>query len=420
MNKKELTILIIIGLLLIAGVLWFFFFDKPSDEEATKKPGFFSFLFPDSEEAPLSSSQISQIPPIPPISPNQPVSDLIQLTAGPISGATFNEESQKVFYVQKSTGHLYEINPEGTEEKQRTITTIPKTFEVLWSKDASKAIIKYFDKEIGSDLVKYFVASFSATSTPNHPTSLGATGQAIGTFLPITTSSVTISPDSSKMFYLLDNGESTGITVSFEPEKGLKNKNQIFNSPFTEFLTNWPQKNIITLLTKPSSSAEGYFYELNPQTGTLTKLLGDIKGLTALYSPYNDKILYNESSNKSLTLNLYNNSSKESSLLGLKTLPEKCLFSNFNNNIIYCAVPRFLPSTQYPDNWYTGEVSFSDALWKINTENGSTEQILNSPTVESASEEGLDIINIFSDKKEHYLFFQNKKDMTLWSLQLSI
>ena len=45
--------------------------------------------------------------------------------------------------------------------------------------------------------------------------------------------------------------------------------------------------------------------------------------------------------------------------LGLKTLPEKCIFNKFGS-ALYCAVPKQVPAEEYPDSWYQGVVSFDD------------------------------------------------------------
>ena len=97
--------------------------------------------------------------------------------------------------------------------------------------------------------------------------------------------------------------------------------------------------------------------------------------------------------------------------MGITTLPEKCVFSKTDENKIYCAVPISMPSAKYPDEWYQGLISFSDNLWQINVNTGIAKIIF--------YKSDFDITNLFTDKNENYLFFTNKKDSTLWSLQIS-
>jgi hypothetical protein len=402
MNKKTLIIIGIVAGLIIVGFGIFFLVKQPETGQPADE-GFMSFLFPTAEDKPIlfPPAQEDDFPPEEGDAITRPETkdSLVQLTAVPVSRAVFNEKSQKVRYFEKSNGHLYEISPDGSEKKQISITTIPKIFEVFWSKDSSKAVLRYFDLEnsSGPETVRTFVVSSLATSTE-------------GTFLPTSAYAVAVSPKEDKIFYLLNNAVARGIITSFDPPSGLKKQEEIFSLPFGEFLTTWPQKNMITLLTKPSATAEGYLYKLNPRTWSFTKIFGNIKGLTTLHSPNNSKIIYSQSKNKTMETKIYNSDKQKSTPLGIITLPEKCLFSKIDENMLYCAVPKNIPAADYPDDWYKGIISFTDSLWQIDLDDGSAKIILDKGN--------FDIINLSSNKEENYLFFQNKKDSALWSLRL--
>jgi len=394
MNQKTLIIIISIAGVILIGI-GIFLLTRGGAEQGQTTEGPIT-LFPSSEDrpAPLPSmgSELTDE-----AANGQLSQGLVQIINIPVSGAVFNKESEKIRYFDKATGHIYEITAQGQDKQQITITTIPKIFEVLWSKDATKAVLRYFEEENGtSESLKTFVMSSISTTT-----------QTEGIFLPTKTLSAVVSPSEDKIFYLLENGEySQGLTATFEN----KNQKQIFSSQFNEFLPNWPQKNVITLLTKPSYLNEGYLYKLNPTTGYLTKIVSRIKGLTALYSPLVDSVIYSQSDNGSIATKFYNGETKKTSDLGVKTLPEKCVFSKMDESKIYCAVPRMFPSANYPDDWYQGSFFFSDAIWQIDTVNGSTKVL--------ADYGDFDAVNLFMDQNEGYLFFQDKKDSTLWSLKI--
>ena len=404
MNKK--TILIISSLGIIAAGLaayWLFFKPAATTPTAQNNQGLFSFLFPSSGERTGSSLGITQnngtdnnnnqtTP-----SSSAPIKQkLIQLTSRAAVGAIFNSKTQKIQYFEKSTGHLYETNSTGEIKNQLTITTIPRIFEAHWNKDASKALLQYFESE--NNTTRAFLTSSISTTT----------GTVEGSFLPTDTKAVSISNEEQKIFYLNGNNPTVGITAAIDN----KNQRQIFSSPFGEFLVDWPTKDKISLLTKPSSESGGYLYELNPLTQSVTKILSDINGLTVLYSPTLGKILYSEAENSSINAKIYDVKKKSSVVFSQKTFPEKCVFSNLNSNKIYCAVPQTLARGDYPDIWYKGLISFVDNLWIIDIEKGSSEMILN--------EGNFDMINLFLDGEEKFLFFENKKDGTLWSVNLVI
>lgn len=96
-------------------------------------------------------------------------------------------------------------------------------------------------------------------------------------------------------------------------------------------------------------------------------------------------------------------------------MPEKCVW-NSSSTDIYCAVPKSTGSATYPDDWYKGEVSFSDQIWKIDPASGTGSMIIDPTTVSGG--ESIDGIKLALDAGEKYLFFVNKKDSYLWELSL--
>ena len=111
-------------------------------------------------------------------------------------------------------------------------------------------------------------------------------------------------------------------------------------------------------------------------------------------------------------MKIFSISKNESTNLNTYGLPEKCVWSNDNINV-YCAVPNTVVGNQYPDVWYQGLVSFDDYFVKINTRTGNKITIAN-----SANETPVDGTHLFLDNDEKTLFFINKKDSTLWSLNI--
>ena len=64
--------------------------------------------------------------------------------------------------------------------------------------------------------------------------------------------------------------------------------------------------------------------------------MGNINGLTTLTSPNGKLVLY---SNDNLSLNVYHTDTKVANILGVKTLPEKCVWGKISD-FVYCAVPK--------------------------------------------------------------------------------
>ncbi len=306
-------------------------------------------------------------------------------------------------YVDRVTGNIYETFVDKIQEKRFTTTTMPKIYEALLGNRGEIIVARYLKANnytietfigelpkdvLGGDLVENEVAN--------------------GMFLPDNTREVNLSPDTKSLFYLFNSEEGVvGTILNLTNNK----KTQVFDSLFTEWLSWWPNSKQITLTTKPSYLAPGYMYLLDLNNKNFTQVMGEINGLTTLMSPDGKKILY---ADNNLLLGLYDTNTKTTETLGIKTLPEKCTWNSIST-IIYCAVPKSAGGGQYPDVWYQGEVSFSDQIWKVGMETGNATILIDPATV--AGEE-IDGIKLALDDSENNLFFVNKKDSFLWSLEL--
>lgn len=387
MNRKKIIIVVsvIIGLIILGLVLAYFLYFRGVPAE---KRGTIGKLFPAAEE--------KEQPPVESVSIGGQEEKgikrkLVQLTTVAISGlkAVPNGRAR---YIEKATGHVYEINGDGEERVRISNTTIPKIFDVFWSADSDKAILSIFDNEN----IKYFSAVFTGTSTQ-------------GVFLPSDINVGGYTPQKNRFFYTAKNGERYSL-ISADPDNSKQTK--IYSTPFGDFSINWPAENTISLLTRPSGTTEGYLYKLNLQTGIFSKVIGDLKGLEALWSPSGEKILISQTSagGKEIISRLISVQGKEIGL-GPKTLASKCVWTATTTaSAIYCGVPAYFPAGIYPDDWYKGKVSFNDRLLKINTTAPEIGEIL--------TERTFDIEKITVDSKDLYLYFIDKNDETLWGLKL--
>ena len=318
--------------------------------------------------------------------------------------APLTEFVPAVRYVARATGNIYQSFADKIEERKFSSTIIPKVYEAYFGSQGESVIMRYLGTD--NNTIETFVGSL-----PKEILGADTSGNIDikGSFLPENITDMSISPDALKIFYLFNVGNSSvGITAGALGDK----KSQVFDSPFTEWLSSWPNSKMVTITTKPSSNEPGYMYAINPDKKDLNKILGGINGLTTLTSPNGKLVLYSDSS---LTLNIYNINTNSSSLIGLKSLPEKCIWGK-NSDVIYCAVPKFINQESYPDAWYQGEISFSDTLWKIDPATGNS-TIISDPT-SIAGGEDTDGIKLSLDNSENYLFFINKKDSYLWELNL--
>lgn len=306
-------------------------------------------------------------------------------------------------YVARATGNIYQTLAEKISEKKFSQTIIPKVYEALIGNNGESVVMRYL-KENGKT-IETFVGNLPKEVLGEEPKE---NNDVRGFFLPEDVQDMSLSTDATSLLYLFNVGDSAiGTTLELATNK----KVQIFESAFTEWLSSYPNLTTINLTTKPTFSIPGYMYTVDPNKN-LTKVLGDINGLTTLTSPNNKLVLY---ADNNLILSLYHTDTKTSELLGVRTMPEKCVWSKASD-AVYCAVPKSTTLGQYPDVWYQGEVSFSDQIWKVDTTTGSATSIIDPATVKGGEE--IDGIKLMLDNSENYLFFVNKKDSFLWKLDL--
>jgi hypothetical protein len=306
-----------------------------------------------------------------------------------------------VKYGDKETGNIYENNLKGEEERVFSDSVIPYVHESFFTKNS--VIMRYLKND---SVINTFLGILPEDKLGGDSIEQN---DIFGSFLPNNIKDFSISPDGEKIFYLSNTKD--GVVGILANSRG-DNKEQIFDSTFSEWTSFWPNSSTITLTTKPSGVVEGYSYSLNTNTKEFNKTIGNISGLVTKINSGENKILY---SNQDMSLYVLNRNTNEPKNLNTRTLPDKCVWSSDNVNI-YCAIPSNYSTTYlYPDSWYMGEISFNDEIYKINTERGSKTKL----ATPYNTAESVDAINLQLNQEESYLFFMNKKDNHLWSLELN-
>lgn len=420
--RKFLIICSVIFLLALIsfGGYWFFFRSTTEDalpldtgDSSAPFPVIPGTPRPAGSQSSSNSSSTNTVGQIESTAPGEVVTTgkLTLITAGPVVGATVvsTGTSSRLRYIEKASGHIYELAAGDKIPEKISNTTIPQIQEVYWDNTGNKVAIRLFRDSLNTvqNLLGTIVLATSTGGTTK-------TGELVTTALPGSISSMAVSPDHKSLFYLNRVGDGVvGITTDFDS----KRTSQVFDSLLTEWNSAWTSQNAITLTPKPSQSSAGTLYLINPTNKTTEKILRDSTGLTAVVNPTKSLVLYSQSTPTGLLTSVFSFSKKTSALFTETTLPEKCIWSTLYTSIAYCAVPSFIPNGVYPDGWYQGKVSFADRIVVIDTEDNFTRIVFDS--TESGSGGAFDAIQLTIDKDEQNLYFINKKDGSLWKLALN-
>lgn len=311
---------------------------------------------------------------------------------------TTDNKTERVLFIDRASGNIYEITA-NNDLFRLTADTLNNIRRVYWGKTTEKG---------GSLLVQSTQLNQGVTSVASikFSTSTNNLGSLSTQILGVTIHSIAISPDRNKFFTL--ELASAGVN-GYLNDWSNKNKKKVWSFPVGDWQATWPKNDLISLTTTPSASVAGYLYFLNPSTGSFSKILDNINGLTTIVSPDGQKVVFSRSELGKFTTYVYDLPSQKTSPLGLNTLPEKCTW--YDSSILYCAIPKSITNSSYPDSWYQGKISFSDNIWKIDLKQKTTVLV-------SSPKSSYDLVNLVIAPKRGWLYAINKSNGSLQSFVL--
>lgn len=319
-------------------------------------------------------------------------------------------------FMERATGHVFEIPLTLLNQAVKiSNTTIPRIQETRWAPDGRYIAIRYYDEKtehVATYLARLAFASTTVENELHLEETVSASTTLQGVFLENDIAELTFSPDGSSLFYLLHTAQGgRGYVRSLDK----KTNTLVFSSPLNELLPTWDNPNTIVLTTKPAASIPGYVFSINLKTHAIDNTLSEVSGVTARSDIEHNHVIFFSTQENVPLLRLLNLSTGAISGLQLSTLPEKCVLSKREQNVLYCAAPTKVPTGEYPDIWYRGETTYPDIIWKINIETGSQDIVV---VPGEAVGKAIDAVNLALSPDEDFLLFTDKQDGILWSLKL--
>ncbi len=333
------------------------------------------------------------------------LSPVLKVAEGPVAGATFvslkngTTTEEHLRYVERETGHMYDLVLDTNAKVRLSNTTIPRVQEALWGANGGLVVLRYLSDD--KETIETYAATIATTSDTSTTLS--------GTFLPQNIDTITVSPFSPQVFYLLATKPGVAGRL-YNAATG--ETRAVFSSPVSEWLAAWGTPTSVVLSTKPSYLSLGFAYVLNLGTGGTSRLLENTLALTTLPNSAGD-ILVGSLQSNTMTISRYDAGAKTLNRLAGGTLPEKCVWADAVSAV--CALPE-TTSGSFPDVWYEGSVSFTDSVWKIDTQKNLTDFLFDA----SVTNEPFDAIYLSLNNTATLLSFINKKDGSLWIASLEL
>ncbi|MFA6295637.1 MAG: hypothetical protein WC666_04490 [Candidatus Paceibacterota bacterium] len=440
--KKIIIIITILVVLVGAGLAYWYFIYKPNtniipaNEINTQENGFNPLnRTPVSNtgnvnQTPTNTSETPNVTPVPVTKiptlrmlSNTPVGGYGASTTPNIASTTKTlpvKGTTVVRWVDRGRGNIYEARGNTNEIVTISNTVLPRVNESVWNKNLTAFIGSMFTESTNLPTVIYaqLKTTASTTKTASSTTESNTTTRAPfelkGKNLPDKVLAYAVSPKGEGIFILInESGIGNGYIASFDGSS----MTRIFTTPLLQLNVEWPEENTITITTKGSAYQSGFMYFVNPKTGVWKKILGPVSGLSTRTSRDAKYVMYSSGNTSKQEVNtyIYDVSKSKASDAMVNTLADKCVWGNFYKEIIYCAVPSQTVTATYPDDWYKGDMSSADKIWQINA---ITEEIHLVSTIVDQSDRIIDVFNLDIDARDNFLFFMNKRDLSLWSFDL--
>ncbi len=423
MNKNTIILVFVISVIIIGSVIGtVFYLQRDAVPETTQAPQINAdknfFPIGGGSGVPSGGAKNDQIQPETndqstitsdtTVSGTGNIKKMTQTAVASVFFTNKNGGNTSLRYIEKGTGHINEIAFDERIPTKVTNTTITAIQDAKWGENGEIVILRRTD---GSNNNIQTIYSTIEESSDTADVEAGVK-KLNGHILPPSTIDMDISPDGKKIFYLIRNGDSIiGSISDLTKGKPSEKMTQIWSSPIKEWQVAWSSNNQISLTTKPSYNSEGSLFSISLNRGNLfDKELGNIPGLTALVNNKGSIIVYTETTGTGFMTYSYEKDGEGVGVFPVRTLPEKCVFSKINENIIYCGVPSVIIGANYPDAWYQGVRSFADSIWAIDLELNTGRVIIDN----NAFPEEVDIKKPVLSESEEYFGFINKKDNTPW------
>lgn len=326
---------------------------------------------------------------------------IVQLTNRPVAGAVLignASSTERVRFMERGTGHTYEVSLESGKARRVSGTTIPRSVEAVWAESGNRVA---FRVEVSSIESQWFAGALVRDETGaiilrNEP-------------LPAGIDNVAFDAVGDSVLYTFSNENGAGGYI-----RNLKTgvEELLWSTPFSTLAVLWGEKTYV--YPKPTALWNGYLYHIE-EGGSLVRVGQGAKGLTAESSPTH--ILITSATEGSLTSTVLNTDTNEESAIAIAGLPEKCAFGKTSSAKLWCAAPFEYSQAEYPDAWYRGDVVLSDFLWEVNTQNGEAALLAD---FEEEVFRVVDTAHMSVSSDEKYALIQNKIDNTLWLVDLTL
>lgn len=401
MTKKILKISAFILLILAITLTGYYFILSTNENVADGKKPFFGNLFPFgnnnvTEEIPFEPNEFEGSTPTLEVTSFEQQVRLI--SNEPVAGSIFisGSKGDMVRYIEKATGHIFDVPTFENNTNRVSNTTIPQLYTASFVENGAGFIAQYTKD---GDTIETLYGKLVGTSTEKSVS---------GTILSRSIITFAVSPDQKNIFTLekTQNGSEGYISLPNGTSKKL-----IWTSPLREFIPQFISNTRIGLQSKPHPSAFGVFFDVNTTTGAKNTMISNEKNLATLPNTTRSYMLHLNDSGLFVT-DIRTIITTE---ISPYTFPEKCVWAK-TKTFLYCAVPNANLTVNSLYAWYQGKVSYSDTIWEYDVVGNTARRLVN---LEELAGRSIDISHMSINSSDTLLLVQSKTDGSLWTVKIN-
>lgn len=398
--KKTLTIsLLVVVVIVPLGLGWYFLFPSSGVPVAEKIKDVLPFGSGDVSIPSQVSEEMEGVEEK--LDSGEFVANLFRISNSPVSGMVAfqrNASTTIVRFVDRATGHIYDLNLLTFEKTKITNTTIPKIYNAVFAPNGSSVILQTLE---GDSVVS---TSHSLTPPKAASTTDLYTMTSVGLVRGI---DELVTGQGNIIYYTLRNASGI-ISSSFSGG----NTRTLYSSVFRDWRI-VPFSNNLLVYTKANSTIPGYAYVLRNTGGGLSKILGPLNGLVVVPNSVGG-YAYSYNNNGSYRF-FVKHEQKAEEISFLPTIAEKCVWGKSKPYLIYCGIPEGGVGQNEPENWYQGKSKYFDRVWRLDARSEVAEVVAEPKKTVGVE---TDLINPLLTPNEDFLIFINKNDLSLWALKL--
>ena len=310
---------------------------------------------------------------------------LQQLTTRPVAGFGFTgTSSAQLRYVERGTGHIYEINVDTGAERRVSGTTIPQVVDASFSPEAAHVALISDNATVRTVLAGTINEETGSTEYATLPAGVFTT-----TFISET-----------NLGYLTDE---SGAVGGYEYNLTTRDPVRRFTTPLTDVHLVWEGRPYV--YNSPTRHFSGALYSVDGGTTAVTPGgFGFVGGLNEAY------IFSSVIEDEQYVSYATERDGGERVKLPVLFLPEKCTAVPDDPNRLWCAVP-FEHTRDYVEDWYKGLLRSEDMLWRISVSGGEAQLISD---LFSTAGRVVDVKEMISSNDGAVVLFSNATDNTLW------